>query len=105
MATNANKKHKENLTRLEKIAVWVVNHVGSVTFFLICNFMVALTLIKPTTTPIIQFISSAWLQLILLPLIMIGQNVQTKHDEARADATYDLTVKIEKLLEIKINDL
>ena len=42
-----------------------------------------------------MFISSSFLQLVLLPLIMIGQNIQSKHAELRADAIYDVSVKLD----------
>ena len=42
-------------------------------------------------------------QLLLMPLIMVGQNVQSAHADARADADFDVNTKaereIEKLLE------
>lgn len=36
------------------------------------------------------------LQLLLMPLIMIGQNLQGRHSEARAEAEYELNVRAEK---------
>jgi uncharacterized membrane protein len=92
---NANIKLKESLTPLERGAVWVTNHVGTIEFFIICNVMVAMTLIFPKTVITIQFISSAWLQLVLLPLIMIGQNIQNRHSEIRAEANFEVNKKAE----------
>lgn len=100
---NINKQHKEELSKLQKMAVWVTDHIGTLEFFAICNALVVTPLIFPKALPIVQFISSAWLQLILLPLILIGQNVQSKHSELRADAIYELDKKIEKLLINKKN--
>ena len=45
------------------------------------------------------FISNV-LQLILLPLIMVGQNLQSRHAEARADADFEVNIQAEK--EIKL---
>jgi hypothetical protein len=37
---------------------------------------------------IVAWISSNFLQLVLLPIIIVGQNIQAKAADARADATY-----------------
>jgi hypothetical protein len=39
-------------------------------------------------TIIINWVSSNWLQLVLLPALMVGQNLQGKAADARADATW-----------------
>ena len=43
-----------------------------------------------------MFISSSFLQLVLLPLIMIGQNLQSLHAEARAEADFEVNTKAEE---------
>ena len=40
------------------------------------------------------FISNL-IQLLLLPLIMVGQNVQGRHSEARAEADFEINSKAE----------
>ena len=102
---NANVKHKESLTPLERAAVWVTDHIGTIEFFILCNVMVASTLVFPKIVVIVQFISSAWLQLVLLPLIMIGQNIQGKHSEARAEADFEVNTKAELEIETIIAHL
>jgi hypothetical protein len=39
-------------------------------------------------TIIVAWISSNFLQLILLPIIIVGQNIQAKAADARSEATY-----------------
>jgi uncharacterized membrane protein len=39
------------------------------------------------------------LQIFLMPLIMIGQNLQGRHAEARAESDFDVNVKAEKEIE------
>ena len=39
----------------------------------------------------VQFISSGYLQLVLLPLILVSQNL--RHDEIRAQAHYDADLR------------
>lgn len=102
---NANIKLKESLTPLERGAVWVTDHVGTIEFFIICNLLVAMTLVLPATVTTIQFISSAWLQLVLLPLIMVGQNIQGRHSEARAEADFEVNKKAEVEVETILQHL
>lgn len=46
---------------------------------------------------IVAWIAQTFLQLVLLPIIMVGQNVQAKAGDARAQATFDdVTVLIEQ---------
>ncbi|MGH9083444.1 MAG: hypothetical protein ACRDY3_05280 [Acidimicrobiales bacterium] len=42
-----------------------------------------------STQLLILWISSSFLQLVLLPVIIVGQNIQAKAADARAEATYD----------------
>lgn len=51
--------------------------------------MVMIPFFIPSTTTIIQFISSAFLQLLFLPLIMVGQDVQGRKSEARAQQDHE----------------
>jgi hypothetical protein len=96
---NVNIEHKEKLTRLERVAVWLTDRIGTMSFFFFCLVMVTIPLIFPTTMPVVQYISSGYLQLILLPLIMVGQNLQGRHAEARAEADFEINTKAEQEIE------
>ncbi len=50
------------------------------------------------------FISNI-VQLILLPLIMVGQNLESKFDEERAQADYEINKKAEHEIEVIISHL
>ena len=50
------------------------------------------------------FISNM-IQLLLMPLIMVGQNVQGRHSEIRADHDLDVNVKAEKEIEVVLQHL
>ncbi len=95
MIKNANEEHKENLSLSDKIALYITNKVGTFAFFIFTVCLTILPFIIPGLMNIIQFISSAFLQLILLPLIIIGQNLQSKHAELRAESAYDTSIKSE----------
>ncbi len=96
---NVNEIHRQRLTASDKIALFITRHVGTMTFFYFCAVLVTTPLIFPTALPIVQYISSGYLQLIILPLIMVGQNLQGRHAELRAQHDYETNVKAEKEIE------
>ena len=92
---NVNVEQKEKLSTTDKIALWVINKVGTFGFALFCVCLTVTPFIVPATMTVVMFISSSFLQLVLLPLIMIGQNLQSAHAEARAEADYEINKKAE----------
>jgi len=108
---NVNVKHRQSLSALEKFAVWITNYVGSMGFFLIVVGWTVLWLGWNTMGPtelrfdpfpafVLWLFLSNVLQIFLMPLIMIGQNLQGRHSEARAESDYEVNVRAEK--EIKV---
>lgn len=108
---NVNAKHKESLTKLEKIAVKVTEHVGSVGFFLVIFAWTLLWLGWNTIAPddlrfdpfpafVLWLFISNMIQIFLMPLIMIGQNLQGRHAEKRAESDFDVNVRAEKEIEV-----
>ena len=114
--SNVNDVHKDSLTLLEKIAVKVTEKVGSVGFFLIIAIwtLVWLSWNALCPTPLVfdpfpafvmwLFISNM-IQIFLMPLIMIGQNLQGRHSEARAESDYQVDVQAEKEIEVIMLEL
>ena len=96
---NANDVHRSRLSRTDKLALYVTSKVGTMGFFYFCLMLVTLPLISRSTLPIIQYVSSGYLQLILLPLILVEQNLQSRHSELRAQHDYETNVKAEKEIE------
>ena len=47
-----------------------------------------------STQNLILWISSSFLQLVLLPIIIVGQNIQARAADKRAEATYDDAVAV-----------
>ena len=68
-------------------------------FFYFCLIFVTIPLIFSAVMPTFQYLSSGFLQLILLPLILIQQNLQSRHDELRAQHDYETNLKAEKEIE------
>jgi uncharacterized membrane protein len=96
---NTNEIHKKRMSSLDKIALAITRRVGSMGFFFACCALVIIPLIVSSLMPVVQYISSGILQLILLPLIMVGQNLQGRHAELRAEHDFDTNVKAEKEIE------
>lgn len=102
---NTNRAHQESLTSLERFALWMTHRVGTMGFFFACVVMVTVPLIVPNTMKVVQYVSSGYLQLILLPLIMVGQNLESRHTELRAENDYEINVKAECEVEMILHHL
>jgi uncharacterized membrane protein len=104
---NVNIVHRERLTKLEHFAVWITERIGTMGFFLVIftwtivwlgwNLLApsALTF-DPYPAFVLWLFISNMIQLLLMPLLMIGQNLQGKHAEARAEADFEVNMKAEK---------
>ncbi|HLW03433.1 MAG TPA: DUF1003 domain-containing protein [Ktedonobacterales bacterium] len=87
----------ERLSFNDRVAVWVAANVGT----MICAYIFAIIgitsivgyLTNSTTLALISgSLSSYFLQLVLLPIIMVGQNVQSRHSELQADEAFKTTM-------------
>ena len=107
---NVNQEHDESLSPLERFATQVTEHVGSMGFFLIILAWTALWLLWNALGPksarfdpypafVLWLFISNMIQILLMPLIMIGQNLQGRHTEARAESDYEVNVKAEREIE------
>ena len=107
---NVNIVHKQSLTRLERFAVWITDYVGSMGFFIVIFAWTLAWLGWNTLGPsswrfdpfpafVLWLFISNVLQIFLMPLIMIGQNLQGCHAEARAESDFEVNVKAEREIE------
>ncbi|MCR4280716.1 MAG: DUF1003 domain-containing protein [Candidatus Kaiserbacteria bacterium] len=107
---NINIEHKERLTKLERFAVWITDRIGTMGFFLLIfawtvvwlgwNLMAPAELtFDPYPAFVLWLFISNMIQLLLMPLLLIGQNLQGKHAEARAEADFEVNTKAEKEIE------
>ncbi len=108
--------HKEKLSRLEKSAVWITDHVGTMGFFLIILLWTVVWLgwnmIAPVSMRfdpypgfVLWLFISNMVQIFLMPLIMIGQNLQSAHADARAEADFEVNTKAEEEIETILQHL
>ena len=103
---NVNVQHKSKLSRIDKVAIWITEHVGSMGFFIIifCWTFVWMTWntlapeslrFDPYPALVLWLFISNMIQIFLMPLIMIGQNIQSKHSEILAEEYFAINKKAE----------
>ncbi|HMS65804.1 MAG TPA: DUF1003 domain-containing protein [Ignavibacteria bacterium] len=113
---NFNEVYKENQSKLNRIALWITNHVGSMGFFIIVFVWTIAWLGWNTLAPkdfrfdpypgfVLWLFVSNVIQIFLMPLIMIGQNMQSDHSDARAENDFKINVKAEAEIETILENL
>ncbi len=105
---NVNEKHRGSLSIQDKIALNATNIIGTmyaVYFFILfmSGWMLWQTFFAnrpfdPFPFAFLLFLGNI-VQLLLMPLIMVGQNLQGKHAEVRAEEEYKTTISSYKDIE------
>ena len=107
---NVNVQHKSKLSRIDKAAIWITEHVGSMGFFIIIFCWTFGWLTWNTLAPqnlrfdpfpafVLWLFISNMIQIFLMPLIMIGQNIQSRHSEILAEEDFAINKKAEVEIE------
>lgn len=107
---DVNKEHVDNLSGLNKVALSITNNVGTMGFFIAIFVWTVLWLgwnifapteyrFDPVPSCVFWLFISNMIQIFLMPLLMIGQNIQSKHAESVADADYEINIKSEREVE------
>lgn len=116
---NPNQIHKSKLTKAQLFALWLTNKVGTIGFFVIILLWTIIWLLWNMAAPktmrfdpypsfVLWLFISNMIQIFLMPLIMVGQNLQGMHAEIRAENDYQINMKAAediKELNKKIDDL
>jgi uncharacterized membrane protein len=113
---NVNKEASNNLSFLDRLACWITDRVGTMGYFLIVVFWTVIWLawnllapprlqFDPPTAFVLWLFISNLIQLLLMPLIMVGQNIQGRHSELRAESDLDVNMKAEAEIEIVLEHL
>lgn len=113
---NVNTQHKSSLSALDKLALWITEHVGSMNFFFLIFIWTITWLGWNTLAPtslrfdpfpafVLWLFISNMIQIFLMPLIMIGQNLQSKHSEMRAEEDFIVNKKAESEVETILKHL
>jgi uncharacterized membrane protein len=109
-------EHLKSLSLSEQFAVFIHRSVGSLGFFIILivwtitwlgwNMLAPIDLrFDPAPAFVIWLFVSNILQLILLPVIMVGQNIEGRAAEWRAQKDFEINKKSEHEIEIIIAHL
>ncbi len=113
---NVNVIHRSRLSNMDKLALVVTEKIGTMGFFFI---IFAWTLIwlgwnviapknlrfDPYPAFVLWLFISNLIQIHLMPLIMIGQNIQGKHAELRSEHDFETDKKAEKEIEAILTHL
>lgn len=113
---NVNIVHREALTKLDILAAWITNRVGTMGFFFIIFTWTTGWLLWNTAAPetlrfdpypafVLWLFISNMIQIFLMPLLLIGQNLQEKYNSARAEVDFEVNVKAEKEIETILSNL
>lgn len=113
---NINTEYKEKLSRLDKLAIFITEKVGSIGFFLIIFTWTIVWLswnvfapeesrFDPFPAFVLWLFISNMIQIFLMPLILVGQNLQGRYSEMRAEADHEINLKAEREIETIIEYL
>ena len=105
-----------HLSPLDKAAVWITEHVGTMGFFLLIFIWTTLWLgwnllapkeyqFDPPMGFVFWLFISNLIQILLMPLIMVGQNIQGRHSEERAKSDLEINIKAEEEIEVILRHL
>ena len=113
---NVNVELARSLSPTDRLAVWVTDRVGSMGFFFAVSLWTLVWLGWNTLGPtelrfdpgpafaVWLFVSNL-LQLHLMPLIMVGQNLQDRYGELVASADFDISQRTEAEVEAILQHL
>jgi uncharacterized membrane protein len=113
---DVNKEVREQTSTLDRFALWITDKVGTMGFFLLIFVWTVIWLgwnllapkqlqFDPPMGFVFWLFISNLIQLMLMPLIMVGQNIQGRHAEARAENDLDVNVKAEEEIEVILHHL
>lgn len=109
-------EQKEKLSFLERIAIGISRRVGSAGFFLILvcitvswlgwNIFAPVALrFDPYPAFVLWLFIVNIFQLMMMPLLMISQNLNGRHSDARAEADFEINTKAEFEIEVVLQHL
>jgi uncharacterized membrane protein len=103
-------------TRLDQLALWITRHVGTMGFFLVILVWTILWLgwnllapkefqFDPPSAFVFWLFISNLIQIMLMPLIMVGQNLLGREADERAQHDLEVNIKAEREIEVILHHL
>ncbi len=118
---NVNNQFQQGLSPLDKLAAAITSKVGSMGFFFIilawtilwCGYNILASEVPalhwkafdPFPAFVAYLLMSNVIQILLMPLIMVGQEVQGRHSEMRAENDFEINQKAEQEVEMLLYQL
>ncbi|HKT54981.1 MAG TPA: DUF1003 domain-containing protein [Caulobacteraceae bacterium] len=113
---NVNQEAKAEFSLLDRVALWITVRVGTMGFFLAIFAWTVIWLglntllptkwrFDPATGFVLYLFLCNVIQILLMPLIMVGQNLQGRHSELRAENDLEVNIKAEKEIEVILQHL
>lgn len=113
---NTNHIYKNELKPSDRLAIWITDKIGTIGFFLIIfswtviwlgwNMFAPIDLrFDPYPAFVLWLFISNMIQILLMPLLMVGQNLQAKRAEIRAENDYNVNIKAEKEIKTLLNEI
>ena len=107
---NVNVIHRSRMSKMDKLALLITERIGTMGFFFIIfawtvvwlgwNILAPKNLMfDPFPACVLWLFISNLIQLHLMPLLLIGQNIQGKHAELRSEHDFETDKKAEKEIE------
>lgn len=97
---NINKQHAQEMQGLnDRIALTLTRGVGSMpvaysfVVLALIGLLAILGLLPPIVALLVAWFSQTFIQLVLLPVIMVGQNVLNRKQELQNEEAYQATLK------------
>jgi uncharacterized membrane protein len=106
---HANIEHADSLTTGERIACWISSRVGTPSVFFLVQGWTVIWLgynalcpkpFDPLPGCVLWLLISNYIQLSLMPMLMVAQNIQSRHDQIRADIDHENILHISSELAI-----
>jgi uncharacterized membrane protein len=102
--------HRSRMSKMDKLALFITERIGTMGFFFIIFIWTIIWLgwnilapkgmkFDPGPAFVLWLFISNLIQLHLMPLLLIGQNVQSKHAELRSEHDFETDKKAEKEIE------
>lgn len=106
----------EEMTGLDKFALKITDRVGTIGFFLIILCWTVLWLgwnllapqqyqFDPPMGFVLWLFISNLIQIMLMPLIMVGQNLQSRHADIRSENDLEVNIRAEQEIELVLHHL
>ena len=113
---NVSKTVASGISKLDRLALWITGHVGTMGFFLAIVVWTVLWLgwnllapknlqFDPPSAFVFWLFISNLIQILLMPLIMVGQNILGREADARSEHDLEVNIKAEREIEVILRHL